>query len=85
MVALGTAAGDQDGRAASQRVGDEVLELAHLVAAPEVGQVVALDPEVVRPEAERGSQPRCRLDRGGPVRELYRGNGHGSILPRSGP
>jgi len=54
VVALRAATGHEHGRVRGEGLGDQVLQLAHLVAAAKIGEVVALDPEVVRSQAERG-------------------------------
>ena len=64
VVALPPAAGDERVGAVVERVGAQLLELAHLVATTgERGQVVALDQQAAGREAELRAQPVHRLTR----------------------
>ena len=64
VVALGGAAGDERRGAGPERLGAEVLELAHLVAASaEPGEIVALDPQVAWSKPQQGGQPGRRFER----------------------
>ena len=67
MVALSRTDRDQGPRSVGQGRGAGVFEFPDLVAAAaQPGQVIALDPEIVRTKAEGGGEPRRGLERGGP-------------------
>jgi hypothetical protein len=85
VIRLGRPVGDEAVRAVAQRGGQGALQLADLVAAAaEAGEVVPLDPQPVRPQADGGSQPGRGLQRGreGAKRDaLAAVAGHGPASP----